>query len=728
MGGAVYVFGPAVDTMSARTNRSVERAVLVAALGSAAVIGHLVIAKAARDALFLSTFDVNHLPAATIAGAVASLGSALAMAGAMSRRGPVPVLTFALAASAILHGAEWSLLRMHPGAAAILLYVHVALFGATTLSAFWSVVNEAFDPHTAKRQLSRVAMGGTLGGAVGGVLAWQLGGSNGVPALLMLLALLDVASAALVPRLARAPRPQPVVAASEHSGLALLARRPYLRQLGIVVATCALVSALLDYVIGARVVAVLDADTSLVTFFALFHASVGIGALIVQLAATRPVLERFGLATAVGLLPATIIGFGVLALVVPSLWSAVLLRGFEGIVASSLYRAGYELGYTPLAPTEKRPTKTLIDVGFDRIGTIVGGAIALLVIALVAVDPARVLTLVAMIVAAIALLAALRLHPGYVKALATSLESGAVRLSADELVDATTRRTLAETSSLDRRALLAEIERRRDPARLSSPALDPLLERAAALRSGDPDRVRAALAEPLPLELVPLGIDLLADDVHSRRALAALRAGAPSATGTLVDALLDPRRSVVVRRRIPRVLEVVDTERCVTGLFDALASDEGDVRQQAVLALLRLRAHEAQIAPRRALAAARREIDRWRTEHDPHTLERGLELFVRTLALLLERDPLELAHRALYGSDEGLRGTALEYLENVLPDELRHDAMALFVRARRAGFAASGAAQPSVRRRERRELVAELMRSRELLIDPERRSDPSELG
>jgi ATP:ADP antiporter, AAA family len=716
--------------MGERTKSSVKQTVLLAALGSAAVIGHLVIAKAARDALFLSTFDVDHLPRATIGAALASLVSALAMARAMTRRGPVPVLTFALAASALLHGAEWSLLRMNPGAAAVLLYVHTALFGATTLSAFWSVINETFDPHTAKRQLSRIAMGGTLGGALGGLLAWQVGGDSGVPALLMVLALLDVVSAAIVPRIGRAQRPQPEPVASERSGLALLARRPYLRQLGLVVASCAIVSALLDYVLGARVVSVLESGAGLVAFFALFHAAVGVGALLVQLAVTRPVLERFGLATAVGFLPATVIVLGALALAVPSLWSAVLLRGFEGIVASSLYRAGYELGYTPLSPAEKRPTKTLIDVGLDRIGMMTGGAIALSAIALSVGDPARALTLVAMIAAAVALLAALRLHPGYVRALASSLESGSVRLSARDLLDATTRRTLAETSALDRRALLAEIERRRDPNRVHVAPADPLLERAAELRSGDPDRVRAALLDPLPLELVPIAIDLLADDLHSRRALGALRTIAPRATGSLIDALLDPERSVVARRRIPRVLEVVDSERSVNGLLDALVSDERDVRSQAVLALLRLRGQRPEpLGPQgRALEAARRELDRCRSEHDPRGLERGLELFVKILALVLDRDPLELAHRALWADDQSLRGTALEYLENVVPDELRHDAMALFARARRAGAAAAGAAPPSARRRERRELAAELMRSRELLIDRERSTDPRELG
>ena len=43
-----------------------------------------------------------------------------------------------------------------------------------------------------------------------------------------------------------------------------------------------------------------------------------------------------------------------------------------------------------------------------------------------------------------------------------------------------------------------------------------------------------------------------------------------------------------------------------------------------------------------------------------------------TLALALEREEMQLAFRAL--QTEGvLRGTALEYLETVLPDELRQN-------------------------------------------------------
>ena len=40
------------------------------------------------------------------------------------------------------------------------------------------------------------------------------------------------------------------------------------------------------------------------------------------------------------------------------------------------------------------------------------------------------------------------------------------------------------------------------------------------------------------------------------------------------------------------------------------------------------------------------------------------------LSLAVEREPLQIAYWALLGEDAALRGTALEYLENVLPEDV----------------------------------------------------------
>jgi hypothetical protein len=252
----------------------------------------------------------------------------------------------------------------------------------------------------------------------------------------------------------------------------------------------------------------------------------------------------------------------------------------------------------------------------------------------------------------------------------------------------------------------------------------------ADLRSGNLGRMRAALDAPLPVELAPFALDLLADDLTSREALESLRAIAPRISGLLLDALLDDGNSSVLRRRVPRVLESVPTERVVAGLSEALFVEQADVRQQAALALARMREQQPSLAipERRIVAAAAHEIERLREENRAGALERGVERLVAVLSVLLEREPLRLAHRALYGGDDLLRGTALEYLENVLPEELRAPSMALFSRARQAGPRLMEPAPPSLRRRERRELVAELMKSREILLDIKALSDKSELA
>src|SRR4029078_1976611 len=87
----------------------------------------------------------------------------------------VPAL---LALGAALFLAEWALLRPRPEAAAVLLYLPSSVLGGVAISAFWSLLNERFDPHSAKPLLARVAAAATFGGLVGG------GGGGGVPALL----------------------------------------------------------------------------------------------------------------------------------------------------------------------------------------------------------------------------------------------------------------------------------------------------------------------------------------------------------------------------------------------------------------------------------------------------------------------------------------------------------------------------------------------------------------
>lgn len=107
------------------------------ALGAATVmIAQQVAGKAARDALFLSHFDVSELPKAVIAGALVSLIAVFAMARALTRFGPARTVPVAFAISAALFLVERSMLDAAPGPTAVMLYLHMSGFGAIVISGF----------------------------------------------------------------------------------------------------------------------------------------------------------------------------------------------------------------------------------------------------------------------------------------------------------------------------------------------------------------------------------------------------------------------------------------------------------------------------------------------------------------------------------------------------------------------------------------------------------------
>lgn len=703
----------------------------LAAAASGVAVAQLVGAKAARDALFLSHHDVSRLPEMMAAAAFVSLLSAMAFARAMARWAPARVLPVALVANAVLCAVDWLVVERAPRGAAVLFYLQVAFLGASLSAGTWALINECFDPHTAKKVVGRIAMGGTAGGALGGLLGLSLGRLGGVPAMLGVLALLNLVAVVPVLALGRHAKREPTAERpSARSGFDVLQQHPYLRKLALLVVMVAVTSALLDYVLSARIVGHVGRGPDLVAVFALFHTGVGLASFAIQALATRPALGRLGLSGTMSLLPISVLGAGLLALVSPALWSAVLVRGIDALVQSSLYRAAYELAYTPIPRAEKRPAKMLIDVGFDRVGTALGSGLVLQVLPRVA-DAENVLLLLTLSISAISVFTAIRLHGGYVDALGRSLRRGAVKLDSRDVLDATTRRTLAETAGLDRKMILASIERRRaseadsvPPTSDSPPDADaqaplpdvreegfgpaPVSLRFGAevepeerseigralddLRSGSPSRARAVLERERELEpeLVPAALELLGNDELSRHALRALRRSGERITGTLVDALRDERVSVVVRRRIPRALESLADLRAAQGLTDALFAPELEVRRQAAFALQRQAALPGapELSSDRVFAAVEQELLRGvrelsalgGDEERRQAALASLEHAIVVLSLVLEREPLGLAYRALGSEDQALRGTALEYFETVLPEALRGIALPLFNR------------------------------------------------
>jgi ATP:ADP antiporter, AAA family len=726
----------------------------LAAACAALIVAQHVAARALRDGLFLSTFGAGELPKVMLAAAAVGLAAVIGSARVMARFGPRRALPGLLVLSGLLYAAEWKLLAYQHDLAVVLIYLHASIAGGISVSGFWSIANERFDPFVLRRIAGFLAAGSAMGGLVGGVTARLFVGRFELSLLLLVIAASALVAAVGLGFLAQ-KRVDRDPGAAEMAGMRSVTSDGYLRTIATLVTLTGLSSAVVDFAFKATVTAKLPTGEALVGFFALFYTATSVVSVLLQLSLARWLPAHAGLGTALSVMPVVVVALSLLGLALPQPWVVVVLRASGVSLETSLFRAAYEPLYAPLPLSQKRATKTIIDVAADRIGEALGSGWVLVAASIVPALASKAGLVAAALASSLAVFLSMRLERGYVTELAASLRTGKVRLDSDDVSDATTRLTLSQTAlELDREALIRQIEelRRKStapaaaaaspeasvaraaadddslfpatasagtllPSTSSSTSLLPstpsstsllpsmpsitsllpssrssatpipslgtgsspnagaaarpvdrqrLLARIHELESGDPLRVKDALGgEPLELELVSLVIPLLGSDDNAEAAVTALRVIAPKIPGQLVDALLDRDRPLRLRRRVPRVLRYCPDRRAVRGLAEALQDPEREIRRRAALALRELSRKDAALKPPRRVVveAASHEIEKGGT----HALDQVFTL----LGLVLDSEALDLARRAIASADEKLKGTALEYLEHVLPDTIR---------------------------------------------------------
>lgn len=726
-----------------------------AAFTSAALIAHQVAGKAARDALFLSSFTVSSLPAAMAAGAFLSFVAALGMSRLLARYSPAAILPILLAASMCGLVTEWAIGRVSAPATAVAVFLHTAVFGPLLISAFWSLINERFDPHAARRAVGRIALGGTIGGVLGALIAWRVATLVALPTLILLLAAMQAASLvgtllirARAPRRpvsATAPPPDPPRTAGV-SPVTLLRREPYLRHLALLVALAAAVSGLLDFLFSRQAAGRFPSGPQLLEFFSLFWLAVAVLSLLIQVTVGQRALGKLGVAANIAILPALVIAGGVGAFIAPGFISTSILRGSEAVQRNTLYRGAYEMLYTPLSEAHKRSIKMQIDIGCDRFGTIAAAALVLLCLAISASAIATSLLAVTVTLAIVTMLVVRRLHAGYVTALEHGLRDGATKLALPSLAaGGPSHEQRAEDGQ--REALIQRVELLRPRHDGTAPERGGVVKHLAAagpawnalraplelldgrlLLAGDaPEVARALKAMELGATTPATAflILLLAHPQLHADALEALRRAAPAATGQMIDALLDPTMDFIVRRRLPSAIASCASQRAADGLLLGLADERFEVRYACGRALWKIADAnpDVVISRQKIVQAILIEVDRkapgaaaLEFEADPSDIEeasavvdhllardrvdRTLEHVFTILGLHLEREPMRMAYRALRHPDVRHRGTALEYLQTILPNDLR-DAVWPLV----------GALAPLPASRSARELLEDLLRA-----------------
>jgi ATP:ADP antiporter, AAA family len=677
-------------------------------LVSSLMMAHQVAGKAARDALFLSQFDPSKFPLMVMAGSAISIAGGFVNSRALQWFTPARMVAWTFLASGVLHLVEWAL---YPGryrvAIVVAVYVHIVGLGTIVLSSFWSLLNEAFDPRSGKTYFGQIAGVGTLGGIFGGVAAERFAVWLPPVAILLLLGslhlLCGLISLLVVNRSRNLAGARPHQHLDEDARLTSAAwpvfqRSTYIQRLAALVVLGTTIAALLDIVFKTQAATIVGRGPGLLRFFAIFYTAGQVLSFGVQVLATRKWLEKQGLARGIGSLPA-VVGAGSLgALIFPVFPVLVVTRGLEIVLRGSIYRAGYELLYTPLPVHEKRAAKPVIDVVFDRLGDVLGGAASQIFLSLGGAFAVKGILLVSVGLAAAALYVTQQLQKLYVSVLEKGLLERAIELDVSTTNELMTRSILLRTLSIKTTSTSNESGQREELKLAEShpTVVDPVVQRLAQLRSGNPEVVRDSLAkiDRLDALLAPQLIVLLAWDEMAQDVLQTLRGAVGQITGQLIDSLVDEGVDFAIRRRIPRALAYSNDRRAVEGMIRALNDSRFEVRFQCARALDAILQRNPQFRPDREtiFPIIERELSVsrgvWESRHlldkrqstdqflflDNVLRERAnlsWEYLFSLLALILPREPLKVAFQALHTDDRMLHGLAVEYLDSVLPPSLR---------------------------------------------------------
>jgi AAA family ATP:ADP antiporter len=709
--------------------RSTEFRILVlSVLGAFFIMGFAVLASSLRDAFYLVFFEASTLPYILYASLLVGLPGVAVFSRLMASRAPHSVMrtVVVLVSGGLLLVYALVLLPgpiLDPRPAAVLFYLWTVVAALLLTSGFWIIVSDVFAVREAKRLFGLISAGGAMGTLVTGLsismLLRVIRPVHLIPLLVVFL-LLALVTLEMMPR-DRLGRSRRQGKDSRDGALDMVRALWSNRHLRLIAGIVLLTSAA-SYVVtwqlqeAIQVTATTEAaragltgadavtavDTRIASFMGAFRGWTGGLAFVIQVFVASRILAGAGIAWSLALLPLALLFGSAGMLVVPGLVMATLVRGADNTLGKSVHRTVTELLWIPVLPALRRRAKAFIDSMVNSAGDGLGALIVLLWVTF-GQFPSRFLSVFVMGVALALLWFSRAMGAQYFVTLRKRLEQsgnnaevleGAGLDRADRLGATLTR--LDITRVLATTGIVLDTPPAQPPVHTDSPAPDPeSLTPSELLRSGDPVLIERALVTPQAwtVEDLPYLVPLLARDGWlgpSVRALAALGVeGVPYLSSVLGDEAAD----FVLRRRIPRVLARIDHPDADQALIDALGAGRFEVRYRVALALYRRRLESLALSggdwEGEVWAAVRAQLGRekpvWElarlldAEADDNFVERrvglrgelSLEHTFRLLSLVLDRDTVRAAYHGIILGDPELKSFALEYLEQVLPRDVR---------------------------------------------------------
>ncbi|HZD08270.1 MAG TPA: Npt1/Npt2 family nucleotide transporter, partial [Candidatus Limnocylindrales bacterium] len=327
----------------------------------------------AGAALFLSRFQAKQLAYADIASAVLV---AVVIAGyvVVARRihllGLLLGTTLFFASNCALF---WALAHYHFHLSLLfpVFYVWVKIFGVLVPTQIWTLANYVLTTREAKRVFGMVGGGAIAGWIFSGYFSKTVAKSFGTESLLLGMALFLLISTGLIVLIWRRGR---VAVGQAHdmtsagnsprnlfASMRVVFSSPYLRAIAAVICISSFVTTLTGWQFLALMQQFLVKKDAIAAFYGNFNFYAGVLSLLFQLLLTSRFLRRFGIGTALFVLPTTVLLGSAGLLAFGTLGAAVVLKGCDQTLRYSLDKSTAELLYLPLPARIKIQVKWFID-------------------------------------------------------------------------------------------------------------------------------------------------------------------------------------------------------------------------------------------------------------------------------------------------------------------------------------------------------------------------------
>ena len=298
-------------------------------------------------------------------------------------------LTYIFSVFSIVSLLVYFFLLANPGGGTVwTFYLFGDLFNTLMVTTFFAFLNDSVTGDQAKRLYGLVGFGGVAGGAFGAISlaalisrvstnVWML---VLIGVMLVIMVLASAASRKIPAGHAQSARPAKPEADNKKSnaaleGARLVFRSRYLLAIVAIVAFYEMVSTIMDFQFSASVEHFVAGDTG--PHFSRVFAITNVSAIIVQLVLTSLIMTRFGVGTALLVLPIAALGGSAGFFLFPALWTGSFLNTADNAFSYSINQSAKEALYVPTTHEEKYKAKAFIDMFVQRFAKSIAVGISL---------------------------------------------------------------------------------------------------------------------------------------------------------------------------------------------------------------------------------------------------------------------------------------------------------------------------------------------------------------